>query len=258
MKKVNYLANKAILIEINKSKMTYCWSHDASYNIPDYIIDDPLLMADPDTILLAKESMIHVRTLAGYYELLKIWEATPRKRPCDKPVKKDIHVDDIPTNTIIWRIMTSEHIPLDDKNQTSRTNNMKGKEVCNFPPFIHVIDGREVVRSHWKDGAFSATHGRLNSELGKMFVLLVDKIGRLGKFNRYTYLADMKGHAILNLCHRGLMFNEFKSDNPFAYYTTAIMNSFRQILNSEKKSRDIRDDLLEEAGAMPSMTRQMR
>ena len=54
----------------------------------------------------------------------------------------------------------------------------------------------------------------------------------------------------------GLQFDESKSENPFAYYTAAVTNSFTRILNIEKKSQNIRDDLLEEAGLTPSLTRQ--
>jgi hypothetical protein len=66
----------------------------------------------------------------------------------------------------------------------------------------------------------------------------------------------MKGQAILQLSHIGLQFDESKSENPFAYYTAAVTNSFTRILNIEKKSQNIRDDLLEEAGLTPSLTRQ--
>jgi hypothetical protein len=66
----------------------------------------------------------------------------------------------------------------------------------------------------------------------------------------------MKGQAILQLSQIGLQFDESKSDNPFAYYTAAVTNSFTRILNVEKKSQNIRDDLLEDAGLTPSMTRQ--
>lgn len=66
----------------------------------------------------------------------------------------------------------------------------------------------------------------------------------------------MKGQAILQLSQIGLQFDESKSENPFAYYTAAVTNSFTRILNIEKKNQNIRDDLLEEAGLTPSTTRQ--
>ena len=61
--------------------------------------------------------------------------------------------------------------------------------------------------------------------------------------------------AILQLSQIGLQFNEAKSNNPFAYYTAAVNNSFTRVLNLEKRSQNIRDDLLEEAGLNPSHTR---
>jgi len=53
-----------------------------------------------------------------------------------------------------------------------------------------------------------------------------------------------------------LQFDESKSQNPFAYYTAAITNSFTRILNIEKKMQNIRDDILEINGLNPSWTRQ--
>ena len=66
----------------------------------------------------------------------------------------------------------------------------------------------------------------------------------------------MKNSAILQLTYVGLRFNEAKSQNPFAYYTAAITNSFTRILNIEKKNQNIRDDILEMNGLNPSWTRQ--
>jgi hypothetical protein len=66
----------------------------------------------------------------------------------------------------------------------------------------------------------------------------------------------MRGQAILQLSQIGLQFDESKSENPFAYYTAAVTNSFTRVLNIEKKNQNIRDDMLQENGLMPSMTRQ--
>ena len=60
----------------------------------------------------------------------------------------------------------------------------------------------------------------------------------------------------MQLSQIGLQFDESKSENPFAYYTAAITNSFTRILNIEKKSQAIRDDLLEMHNMNPSFTRQ--
>ena len=61
----------------------------------------------------------------------------------------------------------------------------------------------------------------------------------------------------MQLSQIGLQFDESKSENPFAYYTAAITNSFTRILNVEKKNQALRDDILQENGLMPSHTRQI-
>jgi len=73
-----------------------------------------------------------------------------------------------------------------------------------------------------------------------------------------TYNDEMRGQALLQLSQIGLQFNEAKSQNPFAYYTAAVTNSFTRILNIEKKMQNIRDDILEANGLTPSWTRQFK
>ena len=89
-----------------------------------------------------------------------------------------------------------------------------------------------------------------------MWMKLCDRYATRGNVRGYTYNDEMKGQAILQLAQIGLQFDESKSDNPFAYYTAAITNSFTRILNIEKKNQNIRDDLLELAQMKPSSTRQ--
>ena len=68
----------------------------------------------------------------------------------------------------------------------------------------------------------------------------------------------MRGQALVQLSYIGLQFNEMKSDNPFAYYTAAVNNSFTRVLNLEKRNQMIRDDILIEQGHLPSYGRQIQ
>ena len=71
-----------------------------------------------------------------------------------------------------------------------------------------------------------------------------------------TYNDEMRSQALLQLSQVGLQFDESKSNNPFAYYTATITNSFTRVLNVEKRNQHLRDDILEANGLNPSYTRQ--
>ena len=61
---------------------------------------------------------------------------------------------------------------------------------------------------------------------------------------------------LLQLAQIGLQFDESKSQNPFAYYTAAVTNSFVRVINLEKRNQNIRYDILEMNDMNPSYTRQ--
>jgi hypothetical protein len=135
----------------------------------------------------------------------------------------------------------------------------------NFPPFEHYrIDEQKkpyiVGRSHWQGdldtGVFSKDHGKMTRTLANMFMKLCERYATRSNWRGYTYNEEMRGQALLQLSQIGLQFDESKSQNPFAYYTAAITNSFTRILNIEKKNQNIRDDILEMNGLNPSWTRQ--
>jgi hypothetical protein len=135
----------------------------------------------------------------------------------------------------------------------------------NFPPFEHYrIDEDKnpylVGRSHWRGdletGEFSREHGNMTRKLAMMFMKLCERYATRSNWRGYTYNEEMRGQALLQLSQIGLQFDESKSQNPFAYYTAAITNSFTRILNIEKKMQNIRDDILEINGLNPSWTRQ--
>ncbi len=153
---------------------------------------------------------------------------------------------------------------------------------CNFPPFFHyrIVPSEEftkedvwerlknnynfifnlVGKSHWKGdvetGKFCMTHGKTTDNLAMMYMKLCERYGTRSNWRSYTYNDEMQGQALLQLSQIGLKFNELKSQNPFAYYTAAVTNSFTRVLNIEKKMQNIRDDILEANGLTPSWTRQ--
>ena len=135
----------------------------------------------------------------------------------------------------------------------------------NFPPFQHWklnTDGEHYVvgMSHWKGdlatGNFSREHGTMTKKLALMFMKLCERYATRSNWRGYTYNDEMRSQALLQLSQIGLQFDESKSQNPFAYYTAAITNSFTRVLNIEKRNQNLRDDILEMNGLTPSYTRQ--
>ena len=98
----------------------------------------------------------------------------------------------------------------------------------------------------------------MTRKLAHMFMKLCERYATRSNWRGYTYNEEMRGQAILQLSQIGLQFDESKSENPFAYYTAAVTNSFTRVLNIEKKNQNIRDDMLEINGLTPSLTRQNR
>jgi hypothetical protein len=106
-----------------------------------------------------------------------------------------------------------------------------------------------------ENGYFNKGHGMATNKLAMMWLKLVDRYATRGNVRGYTYNDEMKGQAILQLSQIGLQFDESKSNNPFAYYTAVVTNSFVRVINIEKRAQNIRDDILEMNDMNPSHTR---
>ena len=270
--RVNYLNNRDILKEIHASKNTYCWYQDRDL---DHQYD----------IILPSVDRINQRTIV---------EA--RKTRADRIKRETGNVIDqkkIPNTDLVFRITTWDHIPmapkkitkaeakkrrleeildLDDAQEDDPLADLLDEPVLdmnhvrlNFPPFEHYrLDDNKtpfiVGRSHWRGdlatGEFCREHGAMTRKLATMFMKLCERYATRSNWRGYTYNEEMRGQALLQLSQIGLQFDESKSQNPFAYYTAAITNSFTRILNIEKKNQNIRDDILEINGLNPSWTRQ--
>ena len=257
MRKVNYLNNKDMLKEIHKSKTAFCSYIEADYNQYDIILTD-IDKINIRTIAEAKRNKAKRLTLADF---------DARKKAGEKVKQAECEVDyrKMKKEELIFRIMTFDHIPEEPGRKKNPKTVADTRVKLNFPPFQHYKfnDEGELVcvgKSHWEggmeNGHFSQSHARATNELARMWMKLVDRYATRGNVRGYTYNDEMKGQAILQLSQIGLQFDESKSNNPFAYYTAAVTNSFVRVINLEKRNQVIRDDILEMNDMNPSWTRQ--
>lgn len=284
VKKVNYLNNKDLLKEIHLSKNSYCSYLLPEHNLYDLIIDlsggslkDSLEFASqPAQILKAKEvraarisaetgepvtasdvadTDIIFRIMS--WDHIPVEQKLPKKSESTKKSAKDI---------IVFDEDASDFSDLEDRKSRSEVDDMVHVKV-NFPPFQHFkIDENGsfqcVGKSHWinglENGHFSKDHGNITNKLAKMYLMLCEKFSMKYNWRGYTYRDEMQASAVLQLTYAGLRFNEAKSENPFAYFSQISNNAFCRILNIEKKSQNIRDDILEANGMTPSMSRQLK
>ena len=255
--KVKYLTNKEILKEIHKSKNSF-----SSYLLPEYanydIIVDSLEDINDEIIAEAKKN----RASRLSQEAMEKASTGTIKLSI-----KDFEIDpiDLSIQDLIFRVMTFTHIPLAPGRKKTVKSVSDAHEKVNFPPFQHwKFDVNSTLfcigKSHWQGdvdtGHFSNTHGKMTDNLGRMFIKLCERYATRGNVRGYTYNDEMRGQAILQLSQSGLKFDESKSNNPFAYYTSAITNSFVKVINIEKRHQEIRDDILQLNNLNPSFTRQ--
>jgi hypothetical protein len=268
----NYLNNRDILKEIHLSKNTYCSYKDPVQDHQYDIILPTLLKINQRTIAEARRNradrikretgqIIDPKKIANTDLVFRItcWEhipMAPKKVPKTATKKKKIEdifefdlveEDDVLAGVIDEPVLDPKHVKLP------------------FPPFYHYrLDENKktylVGKSHWRgdleQGEFCKEHGTMTRKLATMFMKLCERYATRSNWRGYTYNEEMRGMALLQLSQIGLQFDESKSQNPFAYYTAAITNSFTRILNLEKKNQNIRDDMLEMNGLNPSWTRQ--
>lgn len=274
----NYLNNKDILKEIHKSKNTYC-----KYLKPEYADYDMIL---PDVGKINKKNILQARKNRAERLAKLAHEAATADGTKRKLEEFEIKLKDIADTDVVFRVMTWEHIPIDDaksrkaalkaleeegiphseydEEELDIAGNTKYVKV-NFPPFFHYTvadDGTPILvgKSQWKGdlitGEFSKDHGNMTPKLAHMFIKLCERYATRSNWRGYTYNEEMRGQALLQLSQIGLQFDESKSQNPFAYYTAAITNSFTRVLNIEKRNQNLRDDILEMNNLTPSYTRQ--
>ena len=258
MKRVKYLNNRDLLAQIHASKNTYC-SYIAPENARYDLIVPNLKKINASAVTMARKAKAKRLTQEA-------WEAAK-----DSGLKKIKLVDytvsprKLEKKELVFRVMMFDHVPLDSERKKNPKQTADHHSKVNFPPFQHYKFDEKgklvcVGKSHWiggmENGNFSCDHGKMTNTLAMMYMKLCERYGTRSNWRGYTYNDEMQSQALMQLSQIGLQFDESKSDNPFAYYTAAITNSFTRILNIEKKNQSIRDDLLEYNSMMPSFTRQ--
>ena len=258
MKRVKYLNNRDLLLQIHASKNTYC-SHVAPEDAQFDLIVPNLKKINANAIAMARKAKAKRLTQEAWeaakesgLKKIKLVDYTVSPRKIDK-------------TDLVFRVMMFDHVPLDSERKKNPKQTSDHHTKVNFPPCQHdrLDDKRKLVcvgKSHWiggmDNGHFSCDHGKMTNTLAMMYMKLCERYGTRSNWRGYTYNDEMQSQALMQLSQIGLQFDESKSDNPFAYYTAAITNSFTRILNIEKKNQSIRDDLLEYNSMMPSFTRQ--
>jgi hypothetical protein len=254
--KTNYLNNKDMLLEIHRSKSSYCSFTDPKYHQYDLILPN----VDKINIRsIAEAKRVKAKRLGQEdYERRKASGEKIKLADCEVDYKKIAKTD------VVFRIMTFDHIPGNSTRKKNPKSTADKHDKVNFPPFQHwkFNDEDELVcvgKSHWKGdletGYFDKDAGQITNTLAKMMIKLCERYATRGNVRGYTYNDEMKGQAILQLTQIGLQFDESKSDNPFAYFTAAVTNSFVRVINIEKRNQNIRDDILEINGMNPSYSR---
>ena len=284
-KPVNYLNNKDILKEIHLSKNTYCSYSKPEYDQYDFIVD----YEDNSNLEASLEYASSEEVIKKAKETRALRNDIEQNLP-----KGTTDPESIDTTDLIFRVMTWDHIPMAPKAPKKVAKKKSAKDIfdfdeeedifeeleaaapvknvddlvhvrVNFPPFQHFKFNRVgslvcVGKSHWegdmKTGEFARDKGQITNKLARMYLKLCEKYGTKWNWRGYSYNDEMRGSAILQLTYVGLRFNEAKSNNPFAYFTAVLNNSFCRVLNTEKKNQSIRDDIMEYNGLAPSFTRQ--
>lgn len=254
---MNYLNNRDLLREIHKSKASYC-----SFLEEDYANYD-LILSSVDKI--NRNTIAEARRNRSDRLARLEWEKVVKTNPKVKIDEFRVDPKKIPNTDLVFRIMSFDHIPLEPGRKKTPKSKSDHHTKVNFPPFQHFKVNEQlepycVGKSHWvgglENGYFSKDGGKMTNELAKMFIKLCERYGSRGNWRGYSYNSEMQAQALLQLSQVGLQFDESKSQNPFAYYTATVTNSFTRILNLEKRNQSIRDNILEMNNMTPSHSRQ--
>ena len=181
--KIKYLTNKDLLEEIHRSKGTYCEFIENRYSNYDIIVND---LAKVTKDRLDDACRVKTDQLAAAAKKAQI--AAGIRNPVIDVESHRVNVEDI-----VIRLMTFDHIPINEEKVNKAKTEAERHIKCNFPPYQHYIfkEGEFmcVGKSHWQggleNGHFNVTHGKMTNKLAMMFMKLVERYGHRGNWRGY-------------------------------------------------------------------------
>jgi MarR-like DNA-binding transcriptional regulator SgrR of sgrS sRNA len=180
--------------------------------------------------------VVSEKVTPGPYKNFELVKRRPRRRKVQKaPAKGHVSKKKIEAVKKVKKVKAKPDSALLPKKKTNYLNN---KDLL-----------AEVI--------LSKQQGKMTDKLARMLQMLCARYGRRGNFANYTYNEDMQAYAMMMLVRTWNSFNPEKSKNPFAFFTQCVKNSFIQFLNSEKRHRTLKDELLVDQGLNPSYSYQL-
>ena len=208
--RIKYLTNKDLLAAIHESKLTFCEFEHSSY-------------ANYDIIVHSLESVSVEMLEAARQKRLSDLQTEEKRENRSKVFESKLHIDQIPLDSIVVRLMTFDHIPINpakvDRAKTEAERHIR----CQFPPFQHYIWKNSswhcVGKSHSKNGEFSLYHGRVTNRLGAMWMKLVERYGHRGNWRGYC--VDTATEALTDRGWLGI--DEISEDDQILSYNNGQM-----------------------------------
>lgn len=180
--------------------------------------------------------VISEKVTPGPYKKFELVKRRPRRRTIKPAPQKSAK-------------LSRERITAVVKNAKKKTKS----PVIKKPRKVNYLNNKDLL----KEVLLSKEQEKMSDRLAHMLQTLCSRYGRRGNFANYTYNEDMQAYAMMMLVRTWKSFNPEKSNNPFAFFTQCIKNSFIQFLNSEKRHRTLRDELMVNQGLNPSFTYQL-
>ncbi len=193
----------------------------------------------------ATGEVVSEKVTPGPYKNFELVKRRPRRRTVKLPVKKP---------TKITRKKISKAVKAVKKTTEKKTKKKKKKKiVVKKKRKGNYLNNKDLLA----EVIMSKEQDQMTDKLARMLMMLCARYGRRANFANYTYNEDMQAYAMMMLVRTWRSFKPEKSNNPFAFFTQCVKNSFIQFLNQEKRHRNLRDELMVDKGLNPSYTYQL-